>query len=209
TAQTVVREEWAEKWKEFFQPQALGEQFFLIPKWRRQEGLAADRIPIVLDPGMAFGTGLHESTRLCVELLETVVNAAEPPRVLDAGTGSGILAIVAYKLGARAITAVDVDPVAVEVAKENCAENNCPGIDFKVCSADHVTGEFDIIVANILLEAHLQSLRAYRERLRTGGKLILSGLLVSQRETIRAALLANGFLTVTFLEQGEWLSCLA
>ncbi|MEZ4749627.1 MAG: 50S ribosomal protein L11 methyltransferase [Bdellovibrionota bacterium] len=162
SSQTVVREEWAEKWKEFFKPQALGEKFFLIPKWRRHEGLAADRMPIVLDPGMAFGTGLHESTRLCVELLERLLKG-ESARVLDAGTGSGILAIVAHKLGAGTVTAVDVDPVAVEVAEENCADNDCPGIKFDVCSADKVNGEFDVIVANILLEAHMQSLNAYRE----------------------------------------------
>lgn len=205
---TVKREAWADKWKEYFQPQALGKNFYLVPKWKREEAIPSDLLPIVLDPGMAFGTGLHESTRLCVGLMEGVLKQPVT-RLLDAGTGSGILAIVASKLGVSEICAIDIDPIAVEVAEENCQDNGCDGISFSVGTVEQVAGPFDVLVANILLEAHLQSVATYAERLRPGGALILSGLLCTQRDVILRALNDNGFSELHFEEQGEWLACLA
>ncbi|HRW49858.1 MAG TPA: 50S ribosomal protein L11 methyltransferase, partial [Caldilinea sp.] len=120
---TVREEDWAHAWKKFYKPLRVGRHILLKPSWEEVEP-APDDILVELDPGMAFGTGLHPSTRLCIVALEDIVKPGD--RVLDVGTGSGVLSIVAHKLGAAAILATDIDPIAVDVAGENAALNDVP-----------------------------------------------------------------------------------
>ena len=184
-AQPAVPEaEWRDAWKKYFHVTRVGRRTVVVPSWERHAA-AAGEIVIDLEPGMAFGTGTHASTRLVLEELERLADAgAAPARVLDVGAGSGILAIAACKIwpAARAV-AIDVDPVAVRQCAENCEGN---GVGARVASSETpveaVEGTFPLVLANI--QAHV--LRAMREALvaRTGGVLVLSGLLTTQVEGV-------------------------
>lgn len=144
----IADTDWAENWKEHFPPLAVGERLFIHPPWVKD--LPADRIPIVIDPGMAFGTGHHASTRGCLVLLQRLAQTDPPARVLDIGTGSGILAIAAVKLGARSVLATDIDPLACAIAGENCAANRVAAhIEVRVGSAP-TAATFDLVLANLL-----------------------------------------------------------
>jgi len=201
-------EDWASSWKAHFKPLEIGQHLLITPSWEPQRS-DEGRAVIVLDPGMAFGTGGHETTRLCLECLEGLLSPPPPEfetmKILDLGTGSGILAIAAAKLGAPQIDAVDIDPQAVLVAAENCILN---GVESRInCSTTPLAqlgDTYRIILANILAEELVRLAPEIVSRLAADGDLILSGILAEREE-----LVCKGFepFPLTFLSSlaaGEW-----
>jgi len=211
TVTAVKREEWSTSWQVNFKPLRIGRRLLIVPSWEEAEA-APDDIVLNLDPGMAFGTGGHETTRLCLEQLENVLlnrGSASRVSVLDLGTGSGILAMAAARLGASRVCAVDIDPEAVEVARQNLEINGL--LERIECSAtplEALHDSFDVILANILAEELVRLAPRLTERLAGGGVLILSGILLEKEQLVR-----NGFASqpLTYLEtacQGEWVAML-
>lgn len=182
---TVADQGWAENWKAHFPPLLIGERLYIHPPWI--DAVPAGRIAIVLDPGMAFGTGHHASTRGCLILMERALRAVPRARVLDLGTGSGILAIAAAKLGAAEVWAVDIDSAACAVAIENAAVNRVAERIRITAELTAVPGTFDIIVANLLAGLLVDCAADIAGRLRPGGVAIGAGLLCEETAAVRDA----------------------
>ncbi|MBM3460451.1 MAG: methyltransferase domain-containing protein [Armatimonadetes bacterium] len=206
-ATEVPDERWGERWREFFQPVRATGRIVVGPPWA---GMTAgpDGIVIVIEPKMAFGTGWHESTRLALQALERVVRPGD--RVLDLGTGSGVLSIAAAKLGARCL-AVDIDPVALDNARENLALNGVADRVEVVCGSLDAVREagFDGIVANIQTNVLVPLLGDLRGRLRRGGRLLLSGILDREEAQIREALRRTAWGEPGVIREGEWIGVVA
>lgn len=188
TQPAVPEEEWRDAWKKYFHVTRIGRRTVIVPSWERHDA-APGEIVVELDPGMAFGTGTHASTRLVLEELERLADAgAAPDRVLDVGAGSGILAIAACKTWPAArVVAVDNDPIAVRTCAENCAGNGVGDrVESSLTPVDELPGTYPLVLANI--QAHV--LRALKDglvaRCAPGGTLILSGLLTPQAEPVAA-----------------------
>jgi ribosomal protein L11 methyltransferase len=204
TVREVQEEDWANAWKEHFHAHRVGERLVIKPTWREFEAAGSDLV-ISLDPGMAFGTGLHPTTQLCLRALERAV--ALNDRVLDVGTGSGILAVAAARLGASSVFAVDLDGIAIEAAWANVDAN---GLRDRV----HVrhgdaadlpeAGTFDVVVANIIARVIQASAGSLARQLRPGGRLIASGVLVERRDDVVAALEAAGVAVGESPTDGDW-----
>lgn len=206
TIRFVAEEDWANAWKQFFKPQRIGERFVVKPTWEELSPEPGD-VVIQIDPGMAFGTGLHATTRLCLRALETHVTPGVT--VADVGTGSGILAVGAALLGAGRIEAVDNDPVAVRVALENVAVNEA-GDRVTVAEASvPPAGEFDIVVANILADVILGMAKELFAAARSGGLLIASGIIEQRAEDVRSGLISVGFDAPETSTDGEWVALVA
>ena len=211
----LAEEDWANAWKASYHPLKVGHRFFIIPAWEsdtiQPEG---DNLPIVLDPGMAFGTGLHPSTQLCLRLMEAIVQPGQ--RVLDAGCGSGILSIAAARLDAISVDAFDIDPIAVTATLENAALNNLPVPINVVVSAGPEDAEFwwgddgahriwDVILVNILPHVIIALLEAgLHAYLAPNGCLILAGIIEERETGVREALAARGLIVQDRLVQGDW-----
>lgn len=185
--QRIGEENWAENWKEHFPPTLVGERLYLCPPWAVTP--PAGRVSIVIDPGMAFGTGHHATTRACLELLETRVRPGM--HVLDVGTGSGVLSIAALQLGAARAAGVDTDPLATGAAAENAARNGVAASLSLHASLDGVGGVFDLALANIQLNVLTPLEPEIAARVRPGGTLIASGLLREELDAWRAVYAAN------------------
>lgn len=199
----VRDEDWAENWKKFYHPLPVGRQLVICPSWESFEPNPEQRV-VTLDPGSAFGTGYHWSTRLCLEFLEEV-----PPcgPVLDLGTGSGILAIAAHKLGFGSIVALDNDPVAVKVASENVAINRVDSIE--VGLADHPpAGPFQLVLANLIASVLVEMAASLAACLAPQGRLIAGGIIRERRPEVVEALTAAGLRLVSVKEQEDWVSLL-
>jgi ribosomal protein L11 methyltransferase len=195
---------WAERWKRYARPVRIGRRLVVQPTWVRAGAAGAARV--TLDPGMAFGTGAHATTRLCLEALARHVHGRE--RVLDLGTGSGVLAIAAAKLGAREIVALDTDPVACRVAREN-ARRNRVGRRVRVrhgSLAACAARGFDLAVANLTARDLAEVLPELARRVRPGGLLVLSGLLRGQESPARRAARAAGCGPATARRRAEWMA---
>lgn len=199
----VHEEDWANAWKQYFHPVRIGENIVIKPTWEDYEQ-AVDDIIIELDPGMAFGTGTHHTTTLCIQELEktVVLNTT----VFDVGTGSGILAVIAAKLGAAQVFAVDIDSVAVRVAKENIALNN---VEKNVVAAQGdlltgVTGQADLIVANIIADIIIKLLPDVLIKLKPGGVFLGSGIIIERLHDVTNAATALGFEVDKIVEQCGW-----
>jgi ribosomal protein L11 methyltransferase len=208
----VKMENWADRYKEFYKPQRLTNRFFLQPKWNIDASFPSGMIPIVMDPGQAFGTGLHASTRLCVKMIQHAIDSyvsAKKISLLDVGTGTGILAIAAEKLRVGRVVAIDNDPLAVEVAIENCEGNGCHGIELSDTPLENIPEMFDIVVANILLETHRELFRYYVDRLNPRGQLILSGVLGSNYRELKELLAGHGFRVEISSHLQEWVAVMA
>jgi ribosomal protein L11 methyltransferase len=207
----VRSEDWSTSWKVNFKPLRIGRRLLIVPSWEEAQP-NPDDIILHLDPGMAFGTGGHETTRLCLEMLEQIIDqlpAGRPPAVLDLGTGSGILAMAAAQLGAGPIHAVDIDPQAVEVARENLAINNLTE-RIECCSTplEALTETYDIILANILAEELVRLAPQLTARLAQGGRLILSGILAEKEALVRSGFSAWPLEYCETRSQGEWVALL-
>ena len=199
--------DWSERWKDHFRPLRLGDRLWVVPSWHE---LAApdDAVVIRLDPGMAFGTGQHATTALCAAWLERRLVDGPGASVLDVGCGSGILAIAARKLGAGRVVAIDNDPIAVEVARENAADNHVDIETSEVMLAD-VHGTFDVVVANILSDVLCELAPELTRHTRAGGALVLSGILEEQRAEVEASLRAAAGARLRALarrRRGIWLA---
>jgi len=203
----VSQDNWAEKYKEFYKAQKLTDRFFLRPQWDTKTPLPTDMFSLILDPGQAFGTGLHQSTRLSMKLIEETA-ALYPElvslRVLDVGTGTGILAIVAAKLGFKEITAIDNDLDAIRVAGENFSTNATLGVRLSAQPLSSLNPCFDMIVSNILLETHRELCQDYRRLLKPGGVLILAGLLGGQIQAVEEQMTSLDFVQVQKSLLQEW-----
>lgn len=200
--------DWAEEWKKSYGVMRIGGGFVVRPSWKEYTPLPGD-VVIELDPGMAFGSGLHTTTRLCLLAMEKY--CAPGMSVLDVGTGSGILAIAAALMGARRVLAIDNDPVAVEVAAGNVALNGVGGVVETAAASPEQTPveKWDLVFANILAETIAGMCGELRERLAGEGVLVLSGIIESRRELVEDALFSNGLTVVETMREGEWLGVIA
>jgi ribosomal protein L11 methyltransferase len=208
---TVNAEDWSSSWKVHFKPLRVGKHLLIVPTWEDVPHCNGDLV-IRIDPGMAFGTGGHETTRLCLELLESVMEDSSlltVPALLDLGTGSGILAMAANLLGAGRILALDIDPDAVEVARDNLALNGMTGnIECGTEPLESLAEDFDIILANILAEELVRLAPYLTERLLPGGALILSGILAEKEAFVRAGFASQPLNYRRTLYSGEWVAML-
>ncbi|KPV38966.1 50S ribosomal protein L11 methyltransferase [Alicyclobacillus ferrooxydans] len=233
---------WASAWKEDYHPIPIGNRLVIVPEWD-QEAMADDdaltqRLPIILEPGMAFGTGTHQTTQLCLQSLEEVVT--DGARVLDVGCGTGILAIAAAKLGAGEVLAMDVDPVAVSTARENVSrngvENNVSVLNGNLlapmdvdptpvvtetgivtplakgflCSQDLAQmPAWNVVVANILRDIVILHLPVIKSSLAPGGKLLVSGFVQEQAAKVAAAMVEHGFRVSDRKDKDDWVVLIA
>ena len=195
---------WAEAWRDHFRPLPVGRRLLIAPPWDMPE--LPERLTIVIEPGRAFGTGQHGSTAGCLEMLERIADRRRPSRALDLGTGSGILAIAAARLGVGHVLAVDDDPDAVANARANIARN---GVSAAVTCALGDAGTVDtvrgpLVLANILASAHARLARAYRDLVAPGGFLVLGGVLDGEAHETVDLIEAVGFARGSTLSRDGW-----
>lgn len=208
---TVNEEDWANAWKDYFFPEKISETFVVKPTWREYK-VKPGEIVIELDPGMAFGTGTHASTYLALQAIEEIL--PKQPNMLDVGTGSGILAIAAALLGVPQITAVDIDSVAVEVAKENVMLNKVQK-QVQVMRSDLVQKikekgkKYKVVTANIIAEVILMLVPDLPEVLEEDGYFIASGIIVERFDQVRTALEEQGYELKRIYREGEWCALVA
>ncbi len=200
----IEDEDWADNWKKYWDVQKIGERTIICPSWLEYEP-EKNEIKIELDPGSAFGTGTHPTTRLCIKALEKYVKNS--PTVADIGTGSGILAIASKMYGASKVIGVDNDESVIQVAKDNAEKNNIDTIVFYEGSAADVEGTFDIVVANILANVIVNIMEDLAKLAHPKSKLILSGILREQNEKVIASLCEHNLDVVEILEEENW-SCI-
>ena len=197
----VEQEDWQNAWKQYYHATEVGKRLAIVPGWEQYD---TDRTVITMDPGMAFGTGTHETTSLCLEVLDSLVKGGE--RVLDIGTGSGILAIAALKLGAAAAEGIDIDPMCVRTAGEN-AERNGVQDRFAIKVGDlsaEASGVYDIITANIVAAAILDLAPAVPALLSNGGRFIASGIIDERKQEVLVGLAAAGLQVLEVKEKRGW-----
>jgi ribosomal protein L11 methyltransferase len=204
TADGVNEDDWAESWKQYYKPVPLG-RVTIVPAWEKYTAKDGE-VTIKMDPGMAFGTGTHETTRLVIRLMQDEDFAGK--RVLDVGTGSGILSVCASKLGAISCSAYDIDPVAVKVAKENAKDNECYNISVGVSDllrgVDLSEGKYDFCVANIVADIIIRMLPDIKGYLKEGSPLILSGIIGERADEVREAVLSLGFTVEREITENDW-----
>lgn len=211
TCERVDDSTWASVWHQEFEPIPIGQKFAIVPKWMQGEWPHSNaRMPIFLEPGRAFGTGMHATTQLCLQALEDVLPVAAD--TLDIGCGTGILAIAAAKLGARSVLAIDLDPVAVAAATENVTDNGVDGT-VSVVVGDLMTGvgqrTFQVVLANILRDPVLALTPDAFLRLTPGGRFISSGYLSMHEEGVHARLREVGFEIERVFRQDDWIATVA
>ena len=201
-------DDWAESWKQYYKPVPLG-KVTIVPAWEKYEAKDGEVI-IRMDPGMAFGTGTHETTRLVIRLMQD--EPLDDKRVLDVGTGSGILSICASKLGARSCNAYDIDPMAVKVARENCIADGCDNITVGVSDllrgVDLSGGKYDFCVANIVADIIIRMLPDVRAYVKEGAPLILSGIIGERADEVREAVIKTGFTVEKEIKENDWVGML-
>lgn len=204
----VREEDWANNWKQYFKPLPVGEKLLICPSWETAEN-PQGRALLSIDPGMAFGTGGHDTTRLVLETLEQYIRPGDA--FLDVGCGSGILSIAACLLGAGSALGVDIDALAVKTARENGERNGLTPPRYRMTQGDltrDVTGQFPVIAANIVADAIIALSPAVPALLAPGGVYIVSGIIDTREEDVQGALADCGFAVEERHEQGGWL-CLA
>lgn len=211
----VQEQDWSEAWKQHYRPVAIGARLVIVPSWL--ESPQPERIAVRIDPGMAFGTGTHPTTQLCLELIEAFYSSPAGGRVIDVGCGSGILSIAALKLGARQGLGVDIDEEAVRVGRENAELNGvAPRLQIEAGSLDELLAgcfafqQAELVLANILAPVIIRLLGEGLARLAApGGVLVLSGILEEQAPAVAAALEQAGCVIQEKRQQGDWVALLA
>ncbi len=206
TLDGMNEEDWAESWKQYYKPIPLG-RVTIVPAWEDYSA-RTDEVVIRMDPGMAFGTGTHETTRLVMRIMQDEIRGGE--RVLDVGTGSGILSICASKLGAKSCNAYDIDPVAVKIAKENAESDGCDNITVGVSDLLHgvdlTLGKYDFCVANIVADIIIRMMPDISDYLSEGAPLILSGIISMRADEVRESVRQNGFSVVREEKENDWIA---
>ena len=202
-------EDWENNWKQYYKPMEIGQRLLVIPQWEQVD--PGQRVPLILDPGLTFGTGSHATTRLCLTALEKTV--AQGDRVLDLGCGSGILSIAALRLGASQALAVDIDDKCLDVAYENAALNGIGKDRYTVRVGDMLSdgslrreleGSYDIVVANIVADVIIALAPLVPSMLRPGGTFLCSGIIDDRAEEVRAALEAAGWTVLETQSADGW-----
>ena len=208
TVTPCKNEDWQNNWKNFFKPTPVGQRLLIQPVWEEDAPTAdaGDRKVLYLEPGLAFGTGTHETTRLCLETLETHIRGGET--VLDLGCGSGILSIAALLFGASRAEGVDIDELAVKTAVENGRRNGfeAPVLTYHCGDmAQKVNGTFDVVVANIVADIIVLFCETARNFMHEGSVFLVSGIIKDREQDVLSAFAANGFTVLERKQDGEWL----
>jgi ribosomal protein L11 methyltransferase len=205
----IVQEtDWADAWKAYFPVMRIGRRLVIRPTWRRHRHAPGD-VVLALDPGMAFGTGLHPTTRLCLAAVEGLAwrGVLDGARVLDVGCGSGILAIAALKLGAASALGVDTDPIAIEATLANARRNALARrLPARVGSLPSGKPPFDVVLANLIAGVLVPLAGALHDELRPGGALLASGIFVDREGEVRAAFEAVGLAVTQRSAEGDWVA---
>ena len=196
-------EDWADSWKQYYKPIEIGNKLVVVPMWEKYDAKDGQVI-VKMDPGMAFGTGTHETTRLCATLLEKHVTPST--KMLDVGCGSGILAICASKLGASECYAYDIDPVAVKVANENVKDNDCTNIE---CGVSDLlkgvkSGKYDVITANIVADIIIRLLPDISAFMHSTTVLVISGIIDERCQDVYKSINENGFAITEEIHENGW-----
>ncbi len=205
----IDEQDWAEAWKEYFWPEKVTDTIVVKPSWREYPA-GPDEIILEIDPGMAFGTGTHPTTALCIRMIQTYLKPGDI--FMDVGTGSGILMIAAAKMGAETVCGVDNDEVAVSVAEKNLLVNRIDRNQFVLSSGNLVDGvdrTFNVVAVNILAEVILDLLADVTAVLKENGVFICSGIITSKKEAIISGLHENGFAVLAVMDKEEWVAIAA
>lgn len=205
----VHEEEWATAWKKYYHPVKISERFTIVPTWEEYEPVSSDELIIELDPGMAFGTGTHPTTVMCIQALERTIQ--EGDLVVDVGTGSGVLSIASALLGAKQIRALDLDEVAVESAKMNVELNKVQErVDVSQGNLlDGVEQQADVVVANILAEIILRFTGDVGNVVKPGGYFIASGIINPKKDEVKDAIISSGFTIEETIQMEDWVAIIA
>lgn len=205
TADGMNEEDWSESWKQYYKPVPLG-RVTIVPAWEEYTA-REDETVIRMDPGMAFGTGTHETTRLVILMMQDEQLSGK--RLLDVGTGSGILSICASKLGAKSCNAYDIDPVAVKVAAENARDGGCDnitvGVSDLLCGVDLSEGKYDICVANIVSDIIIRMLPDISQYVKDEAPIILSGIIEPRADEVRECIAKCGYKIAKEMKENDWL----
>lgn len=204
----VQEEDWATAWKQYYHPVKISETFTIVPTWEQYEVSENEKI-IELDPGMAFGTGTHPTTFMCIQALERTVKKDDV--VIDVGTGSGVLSIAAALLDAKKVVGVDLDEVAVKSATDNVALNHVQS-KVEIVHGDLLQGSkdpVDVIVANILAEVILLFVDDAAKKVKKGGYFITSGIIVQKKDAVQEALANAGFMIEEVMQEEDWICIIA
>ncbi len=201
-------DDWSQSWKQYYKPIPLG-RVTIVPAWEEYTP-SKDEVIIRMDPGMAFGTGTHETTRLVMRIMQNLIKGGE--RVLDVGTGSGILSICASKLGASSCNAYDIDPVAVKVARENALADGCENITVGVSDLLHGVdlsgGKYDFCVANIVADIIIRMMPDIKDYLTSDAPLILSGIIEARADEVIACVEREGYYIEHTEKENDWVALL-
>lgn len=212
--------DWAESWKQYFKPLKIGPRVLIRPQWEPLPPDTGDRVVFTIEPGMVFGTGAHESTRLCIEAAQEVLATPgmESARVLDLGCGSGILSVIALLLGAKNAVAVDIDPNAEHIARHNADLNGIDPALYEVLTGDiledgslrdRIGGGYDLVFANIVADAIIAMAPVFPHFLRPGGRLIASGIIDEREEEVTDALRRSGLIIQNRRQERGWVGLTA
>ena len=210
-SENMKDEDWSENWKQFFKPLEIGNRVLVVPEWETDVP-ASDRVKFLINPGLSFGTGSHESTKMCIEEIEKHVKDGD--KILDLGCGSGILSVIALLLGAGDATAVDIDPMAVEVAYSNLKLNNLPEDIYHGFAGDITTdtelcsklseNKSDIVLANIVADVIIALSGYVKDFMKPDGTFICSGIIIERKDEVLEALEEAGLKIKDVRTMGEW-----
>jgi len=203
---TIDEQDWAESWKEFFHPLKITKKIVIKPSWQDYDAIPDDII-IEIDPGMAFGTGTHPTTALCISMIEKYMKKGD--KFLDIGTGSGILMITAARLGAQKVYGIDNDEIAIDIAEKNLLLNGIENKNFKVMTGnltDKVDEKFDFVAANILTETIMLLLDSVKSVLKNKSVFICSGIIGKNKDKVAEKMVASGFEVIEIRKKEEWIS---